>query len=149
MTQNASYAQILLNRHGTLTQISEGSPEFSQPAQPGDVLTIPSQEHVQVMGAVNSQGEVTLKEDFTLISAIYYAGGPTKWADLGAVMVRHRGTLHKYNMGNMEHGAQTANPALEDGDVVFVPEGHKIDWRGFFQGILWLRWLAPNPNIHI
>lgn len=148
-TSNASYAQILLDRKGSLTEISEGSPEFNQPAQAGDVLTIPSQEHIQVIGAVNSQGDVVLKDDFTLLSALYYAGGPTKWADLGSISVRHRGIIHTYNLGNMEHGNEKVNPALEDGDVVFVPEGHKIDWRGFFQGALWLRWLVPNPNIHI
>jgi protein involved in polysaccharide export with SLBB domain len=144
LTANASYAQILLDRGGTLTQISEGSPEFSQPAKPGDVLTIPSQERIQVMGAVGTQGEVTLKEDFTLVSAIYYAGGPTKWADLSAVTVRHHGTTRAYNLGNMEHGKQGTDPALEDGDVVFVPEGHKVDWRGFFQDLVWFRWLVPH-----
>ena len=144
MTQNASYAQIILNRGGTLTQISEGSPEFSMPARPGDILTVPSQEHVQVIGAVNSQGEVTLKQDFTLLSALYYAGGPNRWADLRKVMVRHRGETHVYDVPQIEHGDLSQNPAIEDGDVVFVPEGHKIDWRSFFQTLTWGRWLFPK-----
>jgi protein involved in polysaccharide export with SLBB domain len=144
MTANASYAQILLQRDGALTQISEGSPEFSATAHPGDILTVPSVEHIQVIGAVGSQGEVTLKQDFTLMSALYFAGGPTKWADLGHVYIRHRGTTKVVSLANIEHGNLSTNPGLEDGDVVFVPEGHKIDWRGFFQELFMARYFFPK-----
>ncbi|MGH8164997.1 MAG: SLBB domain-containing protein, partial [Rhodanobacteraceae bacterium] len=147
VTANASNAQIILNRDGALTEISDGSPEFSQPAHAGDILTIPSVEHVQVIGAVATQGDVTLKNDFTLLSALYYAGGPNRWADLSKIMVRHRGVTQTYNMTHLEHGNLTENPALQDGDVVFVPEGYKIDWRGFFQTITLGRFLFPNGRL--
>lgn len=146
-TDSASYGQILLSRGGQTTDIGSGSPEFSAPAQPGDSLVIPSEEHVQVIGAVNGGGEVVLKQDFTLTGAIYTAGGPNKWADLGSVMVRHNGVTRSYDMANMEHGSSKINPAVEDGDVVFVPEGHKIDWRGFFSDMFWARYLLPGGRL--
>lgn len=140
----AASNQILLERDNTITQISQGSADFAAAARPGDSITIPSTEHIQVIGAVNSAGEVSLKDDFTLLSAIYLAGGPNKWADLRSIMVRHNGTTTKYNITQMEHGNLSSNPVLEDGDVVYVPEGHKIDWRGFFQTLMWGRWLFPK-----
>jgi polysaccharide export outer membrane protein len=145
-TAEASH-QVLLRRDGRLIQIAEGSPEFNAPAHPGDTLEIPSQEHIQVIGAVNAAGEVALKDDFTLVSAIYLAGGPNKWANLRKIMVQHRGQTKTYDITRMQHGDLSQNPALEDGDVVFVPEGHKIDWRGFFQDLTWGRWLLPNGRI--
>jgi protein involved in polysaccharide export with SLBB domain len=145
-TADASH-EVLLRRNGQLVQIAEGSPEFNAPAHPGDSLVIPSQEHIQVIGAVNGAGEIALKDDFTLVSAIYLAGGPNKWADLRKIMVRHRGETKTYDITRMQHGDLSQNPALEDGDVVFVPEGHKIDWRGFFQDLTWGRWLLPNGGI--
>jgi len=143
----AASNQVLLRRDGQLVQIAEGSPEFSAAARPGDQLTIPSEEHIQVMGAVNSGGQIALKDDFTLVSAIYLAGGPNKWANLRHIMVRHRGITSTYDITRMQHGDLSENPALEDGDVVFVPEGHKIDWRSFFQDFIWLRFLLPNGRL--
>ena len=34
------------------------------------------------------------------------------------------------------HGDTSQNPQLKDGDVVFVPEGHKVDSKSIFQSIL-------------
>jgi protein involved in polysaccharide export with SLBB domain len=140
-TANASDSQLLLQRGGTVTQVSVGSPEFAAAAQNGDVLTIPSVEHVQVLGLIGQPGEVTLKQDFTLMSALYMAGGPTKWADLRKVEVLHRGVKHVYNVTALTHGNLSQNPGLEDGDVVFVPEGHAIDYRGLFQDLTLTRFL--------
>ncbi len=147
LTDSASYGQILLKRNGTEIDIGQSSPEFSAPAQPGDSLVIPSEEHVQVIGAVNGGGEVVLKQDFTLASAVYAAGGPNKWADLKSVMVKHNGVTRSYNLANLEHGNPVSNPAIEDGDVVFVPEGHKIDFKSFFQNAVWARWLLPGGRL--
>ncbi len=146
ITASASH-QVLLRRDGQLEQIAEGSPEFSAAAHSGDSLTIPSEEHIQVMGAVNSSGEIALKDDFTLVSAIYLAGGPNKWANLRDIMIRHRGVTTSYDITRMQHGDLSSNPALEDGDVVFVPEGHKIDWRQFFQDVIWLRFILPGGRL--
>jgi len=151
LTDDAS-RQILLQRGGALTQIAEGSPEYSMQAQPGDALTIPSEEHVLVVGAVNGTGatsgsggggEVTLRQDFTLLAAIYGAGGPNHWANLNQVVVMRRGTVRQYNISQLVHGNLAENPALDDGDIVFVPEGHKINWSLFWQSLIFWRWVFP------
>jgi hypothetical protein len=36
----------------------------------------------------------------------------------------------------MRYGNTKVNPVLRDGDIVFVPEGHKIDFRGLFSTLL-------------
>lgn len=140
----AAYGMIVLDRDGQRLQIAQGSPEFNEPAHAGDSLLVPSVEHIQVIGAVNQGGDVSLKQDFTLLSALYYAGGPNKWANLRDVVVMHRGVKTSFDITRMEHGDLSSNPALEDGDVVYVPEGHKIDWRGFFQNLLLTRFLFPR-----
>ncbi len=103
LTASASYGQILLQRNGDLVDIGQGSPEFSAPAQAGDAIMIPSQEHIQVLGAVNAGGDVVLKQDFTLLSAVYIAGGPNRWAD----SAQHHGTSSRRN-ANIQHDADGA-----------------------------------------
>ena len=147
MTTNASYSQMLLQRDGQVTQVAEGSPEFAAVAHNGDTITVPSDEHVQVVGQVTAPGEITLKQDFTLLSALYLAGGPTKWGDIRKVEVLHRGTKHTYNISALQHGNLSQNPGIEDGDIVYVPEGHAIDWRGLFQDLTFARWFTPNGRL--
>ena len=42
----------------------------------------------------------------------------------------------------LTHGAMENNPSLRDGDTVYVPEGHKIDFGLFWQAIAstWRFW---------
>jgi hypothetical protein len=39
------------------------------------------------------------------------------------------------------HGDMTQNPQLRDGDLVFVPEGHKVDYSQILQSIVNAVWL--------
>ncbi|HEV7179140.1 MAG TPA: hypothetical protein VGN11_04680, partial [Candidatus Baltobacteraceae bacterium] len=81
-------------------------------------------------------GAVTLKTNFSLLSALYAAGGPTKWADLAKVQVLGNDTKTTYDVGSLVRGDTSQNPQLKDGGVVFVPEGRKVDAKGIFQTIL-------------
>jgi len=80
-------------------------------------------------------GDVQLKNDTTLLSALYGADGIQKWADLKRVQVMHRGAHTTYDVTALTHGNVSQNPTLADGDTVFVPEGHKIDWTPVFAGL--------------
>jgi protein involved in polysaccharide export with SLBB domain len=121
---------ILLQRDGTTRSVALGDPAFSQPAKPGDVITIPAAPRVNVVGPVVTPGLHPLKTDSSLLSALYAAGGPTKYADLKGVKIVHEGTTKSYNVTALTHGDMSQNPTLADGDTVVVPQGHYFDWSG-------------------
>jgi polysaccharide export outer membrane protein len=131
----AASNHVLLNRGGATRSLALGDPAFGQPAQMGDVITVPSAPRVTVVGTVVNPGLVTLKSDASLLSALYTAGGPTKAANLKDVQIVHDGASTAYDVTQLTHGNITQNPVLHDGDTVVVPEGHKIDFTGIF-GIL-------------
>ena len=101
----------------------------------GDVLTVPTAPRVSVVGNVEKPGPVVLKTDFTLINAVYGAGGPSKYGDLGKVTVIHAGASHAYDVTLLAHGDTSQNPTLADGDTVLVPESRKADYGGFLQAL--------------
>jgi protein involved in polysaccharide export with SLBB domain len=127
--------------------VAQGDPVFFKPAEPGDVVLFPTAPRVTVAGMVYTPGVTTLKNNFTLLSAMYSAGGITKWANLKDVQVTHQGTVAHYDITKLEHGDQTQNPALADGDTVFVPEGHKIDFSQFFYALFGAGNIATNAIV--
>lgn len=132
----SSSISFMLQRDGTEKRITSSSPEYSAPAKPGDVVYVPHAARIGVVGMVEKPGDVSLAGDKTLLSALYYAGGPTKWGDIKHVSVVHDGVQQMYDVTKLTHGAQSANPELADGDTVFVPEGHKIDFSQVFAGLV-------------
>jgi protein involved in polysaccharide export with SLBB domain len=133
---SAATSNIVLQRGGQAQNLALGDPKFDQPAQNGDVLTVPSAPRVNIVGLVDKPGAVILRTDISLLSALYEAGGPTKWADLTQVQVVQDGAKKQYDITRLVHGDTSQNPQLKDGDVVFVPEGHKIAFGEIFQNIL-------------
>ena len=129
---SSSTNHILLQRAGQTRSLALGDPVFNQPAQSGDAITIPTAPRVSVVGTVGNPGVVVLRNDASLLSAMYTAGGPTKWADLRNVQVVRGGAKHSYDVTQLTHGDMSQNPVLQDGDTLVVPEGHKIDYSGFF-----------------
>jgi protein involved in polysaccharide export with SLBB domain len=144
LTTSAATSHITLQRDGTAQSVSLGDPIFTAPATAGETLTVASAPRVVVAGLVTTPGPVTLKTNFSLLSALYAAGGPTQWADLTQVQVIGANAKSTYDVRQLVHGDVSQNPDLKDGDVVFVPEGHKVDSKGIFQtimsgaGLLWL-----------
>jgi protein involved in polysaccharide export with SLBB domain len=126
---------ILLARDGTVRSLALGDPTFSEPAQPGDVITVPQAPRVNVVGTVVTPGIVTLRTDASLLSAMYTAGGPTKYSNLKDVSIVRGSQKMSYNVTALTHGDMSQNPTLQDGDTVVVPEGHYFDFTGLF-GIL-------------
>jgi protein involved in polysaccharide export with SLBB domain len=120
--------QLQLVRGGQTQYVSLGSPAFSQPAINGDQLIVPRAMHVDVLGNVTKPGDTMLRGSNTLVSAIYYAGGPARFANLRAVQVIRNGKKAQYDLGKVQKGGGGDNPELADGDVVFVPQGSSFQW---------------------
>lgn len=144
--ENATGAtsHVALQRGSTTNMLALGDPKFLAPAQDGDVITVPTAPRVSVVGLVQRPGPLVLKTDFSLLDALYEAGGPTQWADLKHVSVIHGGAQQAYDVAALQRGNASQNPQLADGDTVYVAEGHKIDVRGFFQNILPFTFLLPR-----
>jgi protein involved in polysaccharide export with SLBB domain len=119
---------LQLVRGGETQYVSLGSSAFSQAAQNGDQLIVPRATHVDVLGSVAKPGDTMLRGSNTLVSAIYYAGGPVKFANLRAVQVIRSGRKQQYDLGKLQKGGGGENPELADGDVVFVPQGSTFQW---------------------
>jgi protein involved in polysaccharide export with SLBB domain len=143
LTPAAASAGLTLERGGVKQTLALADPVFMQPAQSGDVVTVPQAPRVSVAGMVSSPGQVALKSNFSLLNAIYVAGGPTKWGNIKDVQVMHGAATSHYDITALTHGDVSQNPTLSDGDLVFVPEGHRVDFSSVFQAIAGARWLFP------
>ena len=88
-----------------------------------------------MLGSVVKPGNQILQGDATLLNALYDSGGPLKYGNLRSVAVIHQGQRKEYDITKLPHGASDQNPTLADGDTVFVPEGHKIDFTSVFQAL--------------
>lgn len=128
--------QFELERGGTRLFVTKSSPEYRQPAQDGDVVYVPHGIHVGVVGQVITPGRVLLEGDQSLLSALYFAGGPTKYGDIRHVRLLHEGSQTELDVTRLTHGAPDQNPLLADGDTIFVPEGHRLDFGLLFQAII-------------
>jgi len=131
----ASSYRILLLRDGQTPSLALGDPLFNQPAMAGDVVTVPQAPRVNVVGMVANPGVVSLKTDNTLLSALYTAGGPVKFADLRDVTIVRGTDKTAYNIIALTHGDLSQNPVIRDGDTVVVPRNHEIDFTPFFNAI--------------
>jgi protein involved in polysaccharide export with SLBB domain len=141
-TDTSSQAQLTLVRGSATQVVSLGSPVFASPAENGDQVIVPRAPRVDVLGTVVKPGETYLRGNQTLVSAIYYAGGPDKYANLKSVQVTHAGVTTEYNLAALQKGHGGDNPPLVDGDVVFVPQGSTIDASLIFQAIASLGFLV-------
>ncbi|MDB5093080.1 MAG: Capsule polysaccharide export protein [Candidatus Eremiobacteraeota bacterium] len=126
---------IVLDRAGSANRVSLGGDQFAQPAQNGDRLFVPRAPHVDVVGNVTKPGDVVLRGNPTLVSAIYYAGGPSQYANLKAVQVIHGANKNTYNLDALRKGRAGENPTLSDGDVVLVPQGSTFDLNQVWSAI--------------
>ncbi len=131
----SSTAHVTLTRDGTKADVSAAGTDFIAPAHNGDVVTMHPAPRVNVYGMVTTPGEALLKSDTTLMSALYSAGGPNKYADLKHIEVVHNNAHQSYDISRLTHGDLKQNPQIADGDTIFVPEGHKIDPSLFFQAL--------------
>jgi protein involved in polysaccharide export with SLBB domain len=135
LNDTSTESDLWLNRDGKTEVVSMGAPEFAMPAQPGDRIVVPRATRVDVLGNVEKPGDTLLRGTPTLVGAIYYAGGPAKYANLKAVSVIHNGVRKQYNLAALQHGGTSDNPTLADGDVVMVPQGSTFEWQDVWSGL--------------
>jgi polysaccharide export outer membrane protein len=126
-----SFTSVGLHRDGGDSIVSSAGVEFTSPAHDGDIVTLQPAPHVSVLGMVERAGDTTLQTRPTLLNALYEAGGPNRYADLGHVRVTHEGVTRSVDISELAHGDLSQNQPVADGDVIFVPEGHKIDLSVF------------------
>lgn len=120
-------------RHLTL---ATGDAMFNAPAAVGDEIVVHSAPHVSITGFVEKPGSVLLTTNGSLLNALYETGGPSKWADIRHVKVVSHDKTTTYDITGLLRGDLSQNPQLADGDLVFVPESHKISFSSVFQNIL-------------
>jgi protein involved in polysaccharide export with SLBB domain len=126
-----SLSSIGLRRDGVDSTVSAAGGVFTEAAHDGDIVTLQPAPRVSVLGMVEKSGDETLQTRPTLLNALYEAGGPNRFADLAHVKISHEGVTQTYDVSKLAHGELSQNVPVRDGDVVFVPEGHKIDLGAF------------------
>jgi protein involved in polysaccharide export with SLBB domain len=135
LAATATQANLTLVRAGDTSIVSMGNPTFSAPAQNGDRIIVPRAPTVDVLGNVVKPGQTMLRGNITLVSAIYYAGGPSQYANLKSVEVMHNGVRKDYNLARIQSGHSGDNPDLVDGDVVMVPQGSTFQWNNVWNAL--------------
>ena len=139
-TSNASLTQIQLNRSDgdvvllNLSDVIFQADESQNPiVNPGDIVWVPSKEigsqNYFVFGEVQDPGVVSAPGDMTLVTAISMAGSMTLNAERDRVYVaRAQGVANQPEVLMLdlkrlqEEGDFSQNIALQDNDVIFVPQ---------------------------
>jgi protein involved in polysaccharide export with SLBB domain len=131
---DAAIGAIDLLRDGKHTHLALASTAANEPAQTGDIITVPQALHVAVSGKVEHPGDTSLINGNTLFAAIYQAGGPIQYGDVSHTMLVHDGVKHEYDITRVPTGDLSQNPVLSEGDVIFVPTGNHIAFGDLFSG---------------
>jgi polysaccharide export outer membrane protein len=121
----------------SLQQLFKGGDlSLNLPVSPGTTIYVPSPItfNVQVFGAVDHAGDVTLHEGDGIVVAVARAGNsPNSLADLNHVTVRHVGdggkvTTQSVNVYEiLKTGDTSKDVPLQKGDTVYVPQGGRKD----------------------
>ena len=103
--------------------IEKGNTEENIPLMPGDVIYIPSNkdQKVFVLGEVNRQAAIPIREGLTLLEAITEAGGFTRDANKKSILVM-RGNLSEPEIMKIdaERVSLVAGLPLQRGDIIYV-----------------------------
>ncbi|MEY2688432.1 MAG: hypothetical protein RL375_2630 [Pseudomonadota bacterium] len=111
----------------------------------GDLVFIPdpTETAVHVLGAVAKPGVYRLTPRMTLLDALSQAGGANENANAGRIGVYRAGAgrVEVFDLAALIDPGRRAHVALEDGDVVFVPNSLTADF-----GYL-MRQIAPAVSV--
>lgn len=93
----------------------------------GDTISVqlPKQIKVVVGGYVKKAGEITVREDSPLISAVEGAGGTSEEGTLERVLVFRAGEVFAKDLRSITQGGSEGGGNLVDGDFVYVSENKR------------------------
>lgn len=110
--------------------------------EPGDIIIVPAlQNRIIVLGLVSKPGTYDLDDGASVLDAIALAGGPEARAQRNNIGVIRRGadgkpTVIRVDMNKIVSGELSQNIAVQDADVIYVPEGAIVRWTDI------LTWLS-------
>jgi polysaccharide export outer membrane protein len=122
-----------------------GDPAYNIRMKKGDIVFIPdsSDTSVYVLGAVTKPGSYRLTPRMTVLDALAQAGGATENAEAARIGIYRAGAkqVEIIDMAVLIDPTRRVNYALEDGDVVFVPNSGIADF-GYV-----MRQIAPAMSV--
>lgn len=128
-----------------LKALLNGDPAYNLRMKKGDIVFIPdsADTSVYVLGAVTKPGSYRLTPRMTVLDALSQAGGPTENAEATKIGVYRPGAarVEVIDLAALIDPARGANYALEDGDVLFVPNSAIADF-GYI-----VRQIAPAMSV--
>jgi polysaccharide export outer membrane protein len=115
-----------------LKALLNGDPAYNIRMKKGDIVFIPdsSDTSVYVLGAVPKPGSYRLTPRMTVLDALAQAGGPNENAAPQKIGVYRAGAkrVEVIPFADLIDPSRASNYALEDGDVVFVPNSGIADF---------------------
>lgn len=122
-----------------------GDRSLNVSVEPGDIIMVPQmQNRVLILGSVRSPGAHDLDDGTHLIQALAAAGGPVERAGVNRIGIIRNGAdgkaaVAQYDMNKILRGDATQNPVVQDGDIVYVPQGPLVRWQ---EVLAWLTSLS-------
>jgi protein involved in polysaccharide export with SLBB domain len=144
---DADATKVSLLRDGTeqrvdMTPLLTGMTMENDPSlQDGDLVSVPQSIHTAtVLGAVNRPGVITFRVGDHVLDAVGAAGGwlPTLSAPQSTILTRRIPEGMAWSPVNLilgTRGDAKNNPALKDGDIIFVPDPRKNRFKEVMQTI--------------
>jgi polysaccharide export outer membrane protein len=128
-----------------LKALLNGDPAYNIRMKKGDIVYIPdsSDTAVYVLGAVTKPGSYRLTPRMTVLDALAQAGGATENAEATRIGVYRAGAkkVEIIDMAVLIDPSRRVNYALEDGDVIMVPNSGIADF-GYI-----MRQIAPAISV--
>lgn len=128
-----------------LKALLNGDPAYNLRMKKGDIVFIPdsSDTAVYVLGQIPKPGSYRLTPRMTVLDAIAQAGGPNEDAKPSEIGVYRAGAqkVEIIAFADLINPARTANYALEDGDVIFIPRSSLGEF-GYF-----MRQISPGLSV--
>lgn len=128
-----------------LKALLNGDPAYNIRMKKGDIVFVPdsSDTSVYVLGAVTKPGSYRLTPRMTVLDALAQAGGPTENAEATRIGIYRADakTVEIIDLTALVDPARRVNFALEDGDVIFVPNSGLADF-GYV-----MRQIAPAMSV--
>jgi protein involved in polysaccharide export with SLBB domain len=116
--------------------MDEGDLSQNMKVEPGDVVMVPPQGAIYVVGAVLKQGPYLARPGWTVMDALGAAGYLSANAKKAVVLVRRKpdGGWERINvdLSKLKSGQPPEPTLVKAGDILFVPTskaGFKLDWN--------------------